>query len=411
MSIPARKLSGICEISTASFTVTNMPKVHEGENGAIEVSIRFLNNGQPYSLDAYIVEMYLLYQSQNIMTDAVELSVSSNTATGTMPEEFMTRSGCPLLVVRIKDPDSGQQVVAFHLPVHVENVLGQTVITTRPPTPSEVVYIGRSPYINESNHHWMVWDGESSQFKDSGVSATGPQGPVGPAGSVTGIQIGGDTYEPDASGVVTLPEQGGGAGVPDGGAAGQILIKQSAANGDAIWKTPTADDVGARPDTWTPSAAEVGALPTNGTAADAAKLGGVGADDYLKKSQVVNDFVTTEGGFVADARALKALYDAMKWKTAPHNDEGQCTVPLDCNEVYIECAIINGSNYIWESKVLKLVDLASLYRNYFIYTETASGNVGRATIAIRQGGIIYLSAAKWNDTDVLNSSRISVYYR
>ena len=91
MSIPARKLSGVCEISTASFTVTNMPKVHEGENGAIEVSIRFLNNGQPYSLDAYIVEMYLLYQSQNIMTDAVELSVSSNTATGAILEERIGR--------------------------------------------------------------------------------------------------------------------------------------------------------------------------------------------------------------------------------------------------------------------------------------------------------------------------------
>ena len=51
------------------------------------------------------------------------------------------------------------------------------------------------------------------------------------------------------------------------------------------------------------------ALMEDETASDASKLGGVDASDYLQKSQVVNNFTTTEEGFVADARALKELSD------------------------------------------------------------------------------------------------------
>lgn len=45
-----------------------------------------------------------------------------------------------------------------------------------------------------------------------------------------------------------------GVGVPDGGAAGQALVKQSNDNGDAVWKTLTAEDVnipGYKVEMWT----------------------------------------------------------------------------------------------------------------------------------------------------------------
>ena len=45
----------------------------------------------------------------------------------------------------------------------------------------------------------------------------------------------------------------------------------------------TAGNVGARPDTWTPSAQDVGALPSDGTAADSAKLDGKDSVYYHKK--------------------------------------------------------------------------------------------------------------------------------
>lgn len=50
-----------------------------------------------------------------------------------------------------------------------------------------------------------------------------------------------------------------------------------------------------------------------GTAENTLKLGGEDAAAYLQNSQVVNNFTTTEEGFVADARALKVLND----KTTP----------------------------------------------------------------------------------------------
>lgn len=46
------------------------------------------------------------------------------------------------------------------------------------------------------------------------------------------------------------------------------------ARGNHVHPMPTAEQVGARPDTWMPDASDVGALPASGTAADSAKLEG-----------------------------------------------------------------------------------------------------------------------------------------
>lgn len=96
-------------------------------------------------------------------------------------------------------------------------------------------------------------------------------------------------------------EPGGtGSGLPAGGTAGQVLVKVSSAQGAAIWKTltaedvgarpntwtPTAEDVGARPDTWTPTAEETGALPSDGTAKDSEKLGGQMPEHYASAESV-----------------------------------------------------------------------------------------------------------------------------
>ncbi|MBR4040608.1 MAG: hypothetical protein IKJ11_11025 [Clostridia bacterium] len=155
---------------------------------------------------------------------------------------------------------------------------------------------GQTPYIGE-NGNW--WTGDT----DTGVKAQGPAGANGTgSGTVTGVKVGDETYEPDEAGVVELPEMGGGAGVPDGGTTGQILIKQSDANGDAIWKTPTAQDVGA--------------LTSNGTAADASKLGGRSASEYMQASNVLDSLesvtANTAGGMVAGALAVKELKNSLE---------------------------------------------------------------------------------------------------
>ena len=65
------------------------------------------------------------------------------------------------------------------------------------------------------------------------------------------------------------------------------------ARGDHVHPMPTADDVGA--------------LPVEGTAADASKLGGVDASSYVQKSQIVNNFATTEAG--AETGVMRSVTD------------------------------------------------------------------------------------------------------
>ena len=52
-------------------------------------------------------------------------------------------------------------------------------------------------------------------------------------------------------------------------------------------------------------------IDASGIAGDANRLGGKLPSEYLQKSQVVNNFTTTEAGFVADARSVKMLNDGL----------------------------------------------------------------------------------------------------
>lgn len=56
--------------------------------------------------------------------------------------------------------------------------------------------------------------------------------------------------------------------------------------GNHVHPMPTAEDVGARPNTWTPTAEEVGALSSDGTAKDSEKLGGQLPGHYAKQETV-----------------------------------------------------------------------------------------------------------------------------
>lgn len=58
------------------------------------------------------------------------------------------------------------------------------------------------------------------------------------------------------------------------------------ARGNHVHPMPTAEQVGARPNTWTPTAADVGALGKNETAANANQLNGKSADQYALKTDL-----------------------------------------------------------------------------------------------------------------------------
>jgi len=182
MDFPTRTLSGRCEIATGAVAIEEQPPVFTGEIAALDVAITFTADGEPADITGAAARMYLYWDVRRQMSEAVPMTVSGATASGVLDGEAIAVGGCPLLVVQLIDPTSGAVTVACAIPLSIRRVSGTAVITTRPPTPSEIVYTGRAPYINPDNLHWMQWDNDSARYVDSGVMATGNPGPAGPQG-------------------------------------------------------------------------------------------------------------------------------------------------------------------------------------------------------------------------------------
>ena len=172
--IPTRTLTATLEISTGSMIITNRPPAFTGEADALNVSISMLDGGVAYSPIGNIVAQLYLYWAGTIdMSEAVDLTITGSTLTGALPDTLTAVPGCPLMVIQLTDADTGALIVAAATPIQITNVLGERVISSRPATPSEIVYIGRSPYIDTTTGHWMQWDTATQDYADTGVTAAG----------------------------------------------------------------------------------------------------------------------------------------------------------------------------------------------------------------------------------------------
>ena len=172
--IPQRTLSGECEITTGAFSITKRPPVYTGESAALNVQVSFKFQGVDYVLPSGVVaEMYLRYPNTDLMTVAVEMEKSGNTASGVLSAEQTGVAGYPLLVIQLTDTETASLIVACATTVKVSNVRGNLVVDTRAPTPSEIVYVGRSPYIDPTTKHWITWDSEQAKYVDTGINAEG----------------------------------------------------------------------------------------------------------------------------------------------------------------------------------------------------------------------------------------------
>lgn len=148
----------------------------------------------------------------------------------------------------------------------------------------------------------------------------------------TVLFISGDVLKSGSGNAASDEETGGsggstGSGLPAGGTAGQVLVKVSSAQGNAIWKTLTAADVGARPDNWMPTAKEVGALPSDGTAVNATQLNGKDAKYYSRPRNLLDnsDFTNpvNQGGqttYVGDG------YTIDRWSIWGVNGDASLTI-------------------------------------------------------------------------------------
>ena len=118
--IPQRTLSGECEITTGAFSITKRPPVYTGESAALNVQVSFKFQGVDYVLPSGVVaEMYLRYPNTDLMTVAVEMEKSGNTASGVLSAEQTGVAGYPLLVIQLIDMETSSLIVACATAVKV----------------------------------------------------------------------------------------------------------------------------------------------------------------------------------------------------------------------------------------------------------------------------------------------------
>lgn len=172
--IPKRTLTATLEISTGSMIITNRPPAFTGEADALHVSITLLDGGVAYEPASGIsARLYLYWPGTVNMSEQVDLDIDDNVLTGALPDTLTAVPGCPLLVIRLDDTTTGELIVAAATPIQITNVLGERVISSRPATPSEIIYVGRAPYIDETTGHWMEWDVSEGDYVDTLVPAAG----------------------------------------------------------------------------------------------------------------------------------------------------------------------------------------------------------------------------------------------
>lgn len=213
--IPTRTMKGSCEISTAALTLTSQPPAFQGEAGALQVQISFTLGGSAFSPDASTeAQVYLYYPASDVMTTAQTMVISGNTATATLSAEDQATPGAPYLVVQLTDTSSGALIVSCMAPLIIWQTRADTLTNGTAPNPSEVVYVGRAPYLSATNT-WVVWDNTSASFVDSGISAIGPKGDPGAVQTVNGnepdeqgnAQVDGLIYETTAQALEAMSQQ------------------------------------------------------------------------------------------------------------------------------------------------------------------------------------------------------------
>lgn len=168
--IPQRTLHGSCEITTGAFSILQRPPVYTGESSALNVQVDFKFQNVDYSIpNGIVAEMYLRYPNTVLMTVAVEMNIEGNTASGVLNADQTAIAGYPLLVVQLTDIQTNALIVACATPIKVSDVRGSLVIDSRAPSPSEIVYVGRSPYIDHTTNRWMEWSTDQNAYVDTGI--------------------------------------------------------------------------------------------------------------------------------------------------------------------------------------------------------------------------------------------------
>lgn len=184
MAIPKRTIQATCDIDAGTLDFGALGPVFTGENAAANISISLRKNGSAYSPSGVLAELYLYWPGTPNMTEPVEMTISGSTVSGSIPEDLTILPGCPLLVLQLTDEGTGELIVAASAPIAITKVRGNIIVSSRTPSPSEVIYVGRSPYVGQ-NGHWYEWSTITRDYVDTGVNAKGDTGAAAGFGTPT----------------------------------------------------------------------------------------------------------------------------------------------------------------------------------------------------------------------------------
>ena len=184
MAIPKRTIQATCDIDAGTLDFGTLGPVFTGENAAANISISLRRSGSTYSPSGVLAELYLYWPGTPNMSESVQMAISGSTVSGSIPDDLTILPGCPLLVLQLTDEGTGELIVAASAPISITKVRGNIIVSSRTPSPSEVIYVGRSPYVGQ-NGHWYEWSTIARDYVDTGVNAKGDTGDAAGFGTPT----------------------------------------------------------------------------------------------------------------------------------------------------------------------------------------------------------------------------------
>ena len=323
--------------------------VQGDENANAIVAEVYQREGVPFDLTGCTATLTFV-RPDNMAAAPIAAEISGNVAVATLTDLCYTKSGTYVASLQLKMGGAERTIVRIVGEIASSENSGTVTEEQILPTPEEL--LATLLEVEEArNNANAAAEAASEAAERAGTAANSVNEATGranaAAASIEGMTASANQLEPDANATATVTDVDGVKhitfGIPKGergekgekgdpGTAENVTIDSIAGLRDELNAKQPKGDYATKEDlenldipvggvvsvntvlpdengNITLTHENVGALSASGTAENASKLGGVDASDYVQKSQVVNNFTTTEEGFVADARALKELSD------------------------------------------------------------------------------------------------------
>ena len=205
-------------------------KVSQGDIGR-PLGVYIIQNGAPLDCSGYNADLYVLKPDGNYyVASATVATTPTNLVTWITATQETPIAGECKAQIRIRE--NGNDIGTANFVEFVEATPGYLGTASESKIALIEEYVEdaeaaadraeeattKNPRISETTDNWEIWNASTEQWTDTGIPATGPQGPQGERGPT-------------------------GYGTPAGGATGQVLRKNTATDYDFVWDTLTGDEI------------------------------------------------------------------------------------------------------------------------------------------------------------------------